>query len=406
MTAAPVAEPTPGPAAEPTLAPVAESAPGPAAEPTLAPVAEPVEAPVLQLLSFGYLCSMTENLFSDNLTLTPISEIGEQGLIDLLTQNIRFHQQSTLLGAGDDAALINLPAGEQLVVSTDSVVEGVHFDISYTPLKHLGYKSVVVAISDILAMNATPRQLVVALAISAKYTVEAIEELYRGIIAACEQYEVDLVGGDVTASSAGLMINLTALGSAPADKLVKRSGAQVGDLVCVSGDLGGAFMGLNLLEREKRIFRESPEIQPDFGDNDYLLQRQLRPEARKDLLDIFTNLDLQPTAMIDVSDGLGKDLERLCKASGAGAKLYEDKLPLDPKTLSLAIEFSIDPTLCVLSGGEDFELLFTLPQSAFDKIKSHPDISIVGHITDASEGLYLISKAGAAMELKDRMYVQ
>jgi thiamine-monophosphate kinase len=358
------------------------------------------------MLSFGYLCGMTDNLFSDNLKLTPISELGEQGLIALLTQNIRFHQQSTLLGAGDDAAVVALPAGEQLVVSTDSLVEGVHFDISYTPLKHLGYKAVVVAISDILAMNATPRQLVVALAISAKYTVEAIEELYRGILAACEQYEVDLVGGDVTASSAGLMINLTVLGSAPAAKLVKRSGAQVGDLVCVSGDLGGAFMGLNLLEREKRIFRESPEIQPDFGDNDYLLQRQLRPEARKDLLDIFTNLDLQPTAMLDVSDGLGKDLERLCTASGVGAKLYEDKLPLDPKTLALALEFSIDPTLSVLSGGEDFELLFTLPQSAFDKIKNHPDISIVGHITDATEGLYLISKAGAAMELKDRMYVQ
>ena len=347
---------------------------------------------------------MSDSLFSDNQKLTPIGKLGEQGLIQRLTENIRFHQQSTLTGPGDDAAIVQLPAGEQLVVSTDSLVEGVHFDISYTPLKHLGYKAVVLAISDILAMNATPRQLTVALAISAKYTVEAMEELYRGVLTACEFYKVDLIGGDVTSSNSGLMISLTALGSAPAGRLVKRSGAKEGDLICVSGDLGAAFIGLNLLEREKRIYKESPEVQPDFGDNDYLLQRQLRPEARLDIVEMLQKLGIQPTAMIDVSDGLGKDLTQLCAASEVGGKLYEEKVPLDPKMVQMAMEFNIDPMLCALSGGEDFELLFTVPQAAFDQLKSNPEVSIIGHVTDVSEGLYLVSKAGNATELQQLMY--
>jgi thiamine-monophosphate kinase len=349
---------------------------------------------------------MQDPLFADQQQkLTPISQLGEQGLIQLLLQNIRLHHSGSLLGAGDDAAIIALPEGEQLVVSTDSLAEGVHFDMTYTPLKHLGYKAVVVAISDILAMNARPRQLTVALAISAKYTVEAIEELYRGMILACETYQIDLVGGDITASAGGLLMNLTALGSAPAANIVKRSGAAKGDLICVSGDLGGAFLGLNLLEREKRIYREHPDVQPDFGDNDYLLQRQLRPEARLDLLETLARLAILPTSMIDLSDGLGRDLQQLCQASGTGCTLYEDKLPLDPKTLSLAMEFNLDPTLCVLSGGEDYELLFTIPAANFDQVKTHPDISVIGHMTDASEGMYLVSKAGNAMELAQRMYV-
>lgn len=352
----------------------------------------------------SYLCRMSDSLFSDNQKLTPIGKLGEQGLIKRLTENIRFHQASTLIGPGDDAAIVDLPAGEQLVVSTDSLVEGVHFDISYTPLKHLGYKVVVVAISDILAMNATPRQLTVALAISAKYTVEAMEELYRGVLTACELYKVDLIGGDVTSSNSGLMISLTALGSAPADRLVKRSGAKEGDLICVSGDLGAAFIGLNLLEREKRIYKESPEVQPDFGDNDYLLQRQLRPEARLDIMEMLQKLDIRPTAMIDISDGLGKDLTQLCAASNIGCKLYEEKIPLDAKMVQLAMEFNIDPMLCALSGGEDFELLFTVPQSAFEQLKNNPEVSIIGHVTGASEGLYLVSKAGNAVELQERMY--
>ncbi|MFN3530309.1 MAG: thiamine-phosphate kinase [Bacteroidia bacterium] len=348
---------------------------------------------------------MTDNLFSDNQKLTPIGQLGEQGLIQRLVQNIRFSQESSLLGAGDDAAIIAPTAGEQLLLSTDTLAEGVHFDLMYTPLKHLGYKAVVVAISDIIAMNARPKQLTLALAISAKYTVEAIEELYRGVLAACEAYRVDLVGGDVTASPSGLIMNMSVLGSAMPEHIVKRSGAREGDLICVSGDLGGAFVGLNLLEREKRIFRDNPEIQPDFGDNDYLLQRQLRPEARLDLLDTLAGMGLKPTAMIDLSDGLGRDLQQLCEASQTGCKLYEAKLPIDPKTMSMALEFNIDPTLCVLSGGEDYEMLFSLPASDFDKLKQHPDISVVGHMTDASEGLYLISKSGQAHELKERMLV-
>jgi len=353
---------------------------------------------------FPYLCAMSA-LFNESPKLTPISEVGEQGLIRLLTQNIRHHQKGTLLGTGDDAAVLEIPAGEQWVVSTDSLVEGIHFDLTYTPLKHLGFKAVVVAISDLIAMRAKPRQITVSLAISAKYTVESMEELYRGILTACEQYEIDLVGGDVTASAGGLFISLTAMGSVPVGQWVKRSTAKAGDLICVTGDLGGAFVGLNLLEREKRVFKAHPDVQPDFGDNDYLLQRQLRPEARMDMLEVFERLQIQPSAMIDLSDGLGRDLEALCLASEVGCKLYEDKLPIDPKTMSQALDFNLDPTLCVLSGGEDYELLFTISQADFDKVKNHPDISVVGHLTDVSEGMYLISKGGNAMEMKQRMYV-
>lgn len=331
--------------------------------------------------------------------LTPIAAVGEFGLIQLLTQNIRLHNPQSILGAGDDAAIIAPSPGMQLVMSTDSLVEGIHFDISYTPLTHLGYKAVSVNVSDMAAMNAVPKQLTVALAISSKYTVEAIEELYRGILAACEHYGVDLVGGDTTASTAGLVITISCLGESEAEKIVRRKGAQIGDLIAVTGDLGNAFLGLNLLEREKRIFKESPEVQPDFGDNDYLLQRQLKPEARTDMRAVFEKLGILPTAMMDISDGLASELLHLCKQSAVGCKVYDDKIPMDPLAIRTASEFQLDPYVAAYNGGEDYELLFTLPQTAFEKIKSHPDISIIGHITDASEGCMRITGGRQALEI-------
>ncbi len=335
-----------------------------------------------------------------NPALTPISQLGEFGLIHQLTSNIRLKNAATILGAGDDAAILQPTAGKQLVVSTDVLVEGIHFDISYTPLTHLGYKAVSVNVSDIAAMNAEPKQITVSLAISSKYTVEAMEELYRGILSACTHYGVDLIGGDTTASPSGLFISITAIGEGDPATLIKRNTAQKGDLICVTGDLGGAFLGLNLLEREKRIFRESPEVQPDFGGNDYLLQRQLKPEARTDMRAIFETLGILPTAMIDVSDGLASELLHICTQSTLGCKVYEDKFPIDPTAIRIAAEFNIDVNVAVMNGGEDYELLFTVPQTAFDKLKNHPDISIIGHMTDASEGCMLISRGSQAFEIQ------
>ncbi len=334
-----------------------------------------------------------------NPALTPISQLGEFGLIKHLTSNIRIKNPETLLGPGDDAAILQPGPGKQLVVSSDLLVEGIHFDISYTPLTHLGYKAVTVNVSDMAAMNAVPKQITVSLAISSKYTVEAMEELYRGLLAACEHYGVDLVGGDTTASPSGLMISITALGEADAATLTRRNTARQGDLICVTGDLGGAFLGLNLLEREKRIFRESPEVQPDFGDNDYLLQRQLKPEARTDMKAIFEAIGVLPTSMIDVSDGLASELLHICTQSKLGCKVYEDKLPIDPIALRTAAEFNMDPNVAILNGGEDYELLFTIPQEDFAKVKGHPDITVIGHMTEENEGRMLISRSGQAHEL-------
>jgi len=336
--------------------------------------------------------------------LTPIGQIGVTSLIERITKPVVYRQSSTQLGVGDDAARIRSVTGEEYVVTTDMMVEGVHFDTTYFPLMHLGYKLVVAGISDVVAMNAVPRQILLALAISAKYTVEAIEELYKGVHAACAEYGVDLVGGDVTSSTGGLILSVTAIGSAPADRLVGRGGARKGELICVSGDLGAAFMGLNLLEREKRIYREDPGIQPDFGTYEYLLQRQIRPAARTDMAAVFDGLGCLPSSLIDLSAGLGRDIDAICRASGVGCRLYEDRIPIDSLVHELATRFHIDPTLCALSGGEDYELLFTLPAGLSDQLQGHPDITMVGYITEAQDGLVLVSHSGQEHELHRRMY--
>jgi thiamine-monophosphate kinase len=336
--------------------------------------------------------------------LTPIGQIGVPALIERITAQKAYRQPSTQLGVGDDAARIRSLPGDEWVVTTDMMVEGVHFDTTYFPLMHLGYKVVVAGISDVVAMNAVPRQILLALAISAKYTVEAIEELYKGVHAACAEYGIDLVGGDVTSSTGGLTITVTAIGSAPADRLIGRNGARKGELICVSGDLGAAFMGLNLLEREKRVYREDPGIQPDFGAYEYLLQRQIRPAARIDLSAAFDALGCLPTALMDISAGLGRDIASLCRASGVGCRIYEDRIPIDPLVHELAAQFQIDPTLCALSGGEDYELLFTLPATMREKLEGHPDISMLGYMTDAGDGHILVSHSGHEHELHRRMY--
>jgi thiamine-monophosphate kinase len=336
--------------------------------------------------------------------LTPIGQIGVSALIERITAQGVQRQPSTHLGVGDDAACIQPVPGEEWVVTTDMMVEGVHFDTTYFPLMHLGYKVVVAGISDVVAMNAVPRQILLGLAISAKYTVEAVEELYKGVHTACAEYGVDLVGGDVTSSTGGLTLSVTAMGSAPADRLVARGGARKGDLICVSGDLGAAFMGLNLLEREKRIYREDPGIQPDFGAYEYLLRRQIRPAARTDMAAVFEAFGCLPTSLIDLSAGLGRDIEALCRASGVGCRLYEDRIPIDPLVHELATQFQIDPTLCALSGGEDYELLFTLPFSMSEKLEGHPDITMLGYITDSEDGQILVSHGGQEHELNKRIY--
>lgn len=334
----------------------------------------------------------------DNTSRTELSDLGEFGLIKHLTQHIELNQESTVKGVGDDAAVIdNGPL--QTVVTTDILMEGVHFDLSYVPLKHLGYKSVVVNLSDIYAMNAQPRQIVVSIAISNRFGLEAIEELYAGMLLACKKYNVDLVGGDTTSSLSGLVINITAIGAAEKENLVYRDGAKESNLVCVSGDLGGAYMGLQVLEREKAVFKENPKLQPDLEGKDYILERQLKPEARKDVIELLKSLGVKPTAMIDISDGLSSELLHLCTQSELGVELYEDKIPIDPQTFETAREFNLDPTLCALSGGEDYELLFTVDLADYDKVKNQMDISIIGHMTAKEKGRLMIAKAGTVHEL-------
>ncbi|HPR32062.1 MAG TPA: thiamine-phosphate kinase [Prolixibacteraceae bacterium] len=330
--------------------------------------------------------------------VTPISELGEFGLIERLTRTIVIRNSSTKKGIGDDAAVLDY-SGKQIVVTTDLLTEGIHFNLLYTPLKHLGYKSVVVNISDLAAMNALPRQITVSLAISSKYSVESLEELYEGVLLACEHYGVDLIGGDTTSSLKGLLISVTALGEADADSLVYRSGAKKNDLICVTGDLGGAYMGLQLLEREKEIQKTNPGTKLSFEGYDYILGRQLKPEARVDMKQIFSGLEIAPTSMIDISDGLSSEIMHICTQSKVGAKVYEEKIPLDEQTKRMALEMNMNPLVAALNGGEDYELLFTVPLVAYDKLKNHPDITIIGHITDASEGIMLVTGGGMEIEL-------
>lgn len=330
---------------------------------------------------------------------TELSDLGEFGLIDHLAKNITIQNPETIKGIGDDAAVLSLDGENVNVVTTDMLVEGIHFDITYCPLKHLGYKSITVNLSDVYAMNATPKQVTVAIAISNRFSLEAIEELYAGMLLACKNYGVDLVGGDTTSNKSGLVISVTAIGMAKKSDIVYRNGANDNDLICVTGDLGSAYLGLQLLNREKQIFLENPNIQPDFSGNDYLLERQLKPEAQRQLHHILNKTCVKPTSMIDVSDGLASELFHICKQSNKGCKIFEDKLPIDQKTYDLAREFNLDPTVCAMSGGEDYELLFTIPVADYEKIKTEADISIIGHITETPDKV-MIDKSGNSIALR------
>ncbi|MFN8307456.1 MAG: thiamine-phosphate kinase [Ferruginibacter sp.] len=328
---------------------------------------------------------------------TEIASLGEFGLIDHLTRNNETKNVSTVLGVGDDGAVVD-HFGRQTVISTDLLLEGVHFDLMYTPLKHLGYKSVVVNLSDIYAMNATPTQVVLSIGVSNRFSVEALEEFYEGVYAACEKYGVDLVGGDTTSSRIGFIISVTAIGEVAPDAYVKRDGARVNDLICVSGDLGAAFLGLTILEREKKIFQETG-AQPDLENRAYIVGRLLKPEARKDVIEYFAEHGIVPTSMMDVSDGLSSDLLHICKQSNVGCVLYEDKLPINEESKDFAYKLELDPTACALSGGEDYELLFTVNQQDYEKINANNGFSIIGYITEASAGKTIITRGGNKHEL-------
>jgi thiamine-monophosphate kinase len=330
--------------------------------------------------------------------LTPVSELGEFGLIDHLTRNIRIQHPETLAGVGDDAAVID--AGNKVILlSTDLMVEGIHFDMVYTPLRHLGYKSVVVNVSDIAAMNGTPRQMTISFAISSRFSVEALDEIYEGILLACTNYKVDLVGGDTSSSNKGLLISGAILGEAKKDEVVYRKGAGPGDLLCVTGDLGSAYLGLLVLEREKKVFEATPGIQPDLHGFDYQIGRLLKPEARTDIRNLLLGMRIQPTSMIDISDGLASDVLHLCKHSGTGVKIFEEKIPIDESTRRMAFDFNIIPTVAALSGGEDYELLFTVRQSEYEKIKDFAGVTIIGHMTPQEEGKWLITPEGKKVKL-------
>jgi thiamine-monophosphate kinase len=324
---------------------------------------------------------------------TEISSLGEFGFIEHVTKNIEFQNASSILGVGDDAAVID-HFGKQTVITTDLLVEGVHFDLMYTPLKHLGYKSVVVNLSDVYAMNATPTQIVISLAISNRFSVEAMDEFYEGVYAACQTYGVDLVGGDTTSSQKGLIINVTAIGEVAPNQFVKRSTAQVNDLLCVTGYLGGSYLGLLLLEREKKIFLETKGVQPDLENREYIVGRLLKPEARKDVIEFFEREKIRPTSMMDISDGLSSEVLHICKQSGVGAVLYEDKIPVHDDAKDFAYKLEMDPTACALSGGEDYELLFTIAQTDYDKIKEVEGISVIGYITEQGEGATILTRGG------------
>ena len=336
-----------------------------------------------------------------NTHITDLSQLGEFGLIDLLTRDFPLHNPSSLKGIGDDAAVIDF-GEEKAVVSTDLLIEGVHFNLAYMPLKHLGYKAIMVNLSDICAMNALPTQVTVSLAVSNRFPVEALEELYEGIRLACDIYKVDLVGGDTTSSTRGLILSVTALGKAPLEKIVYRNGAKENDLIVVTGDLGAAYMGLQILERENEVFKVNPNLQPDLEPYQYLIERQLKPEARKDIISLLEALEVRPTSMMDISDGLSSELLHICKQSHVGCRLMEDKIPLDPTLINVCEEFALSSTMVALSGGEDYELLMTIAPADYDKIKGNPNLTVIGYITDESLGCNLITRANEAIPLKAR----
>jgi thiamine-monophosphate kinase len=330
---------------------------------------------------------------------TELSQLGEFGLIDRLTANFNQTQKSTIKGVGDDAAVIDC-GDHYRVVTTDMLVEGVHFDLAYVPLKHLGYKAVVVNLSDIYAMNAEACQITVSIAVSNRFSLEALEELYDGIKKACDLYQVDLVGGDTTSSLSGLVISVTAIGEVAKDKIAYRSGGKENELLVVTGNLGAAFMGLQVLEREKRIFIENPQIQPALEGVDFILERQLKPEARKDIIHFLNDLGVLPTSMIDISDGLVSEAMHLCKAGDLGCAIYDEKLPIDHETYRVAREFDLDPSTCALNGGEDYELLFSIKQSDFEKIKGNEFMTVIGHYTDKGSGMNVIDRAGVSVPMQ------
>lgn len=330
---------------------------------------------------------------------TDLSDLGEFGLIDHLTKNFQIKQSSTVKGIGDDAAVLNFE-NKKIIVTTDLLVEGVHFDLSYVPLKHLGYKAVVVNLSDVYAMNAKATQITVSIAVSNRFPLEALEDLYAGIETAANAYNIDVVGGDTSSSNTGLIISITAIGEVENDVEVYRTGAKPNDLLVVTGDLGGAYMGLQVLEREKAVFKVNPNSQPDLEAYSYIIERQLKPEARQDIVKLLADLDVKPTAMIDISDGLSSEIIHICKQSHVGCDVYEAKIPLDPVVISSCEEFNIDSTMVALSGGEDYELLFTISQEDFPKIKANPNLSIIGHIKEKEAGMHLVTRADTRIPLK------
>jgi thiamine-monophosphate kinase len=339
-------------------------------------------------------------MFEEKSARTELSSIGEFGLINHISKSVKLTNATTVKGIGDDAAVISESGNEtNTVVTTDMLVEGVHFDLSYVPLKHLGYKAVAVNVSDVCAMNAEAKQITVSVALSNRFSIEAVEELYSGILLACERYGVDLVGGDTTSSLSGLIISITAVGITNKADVVYRSGAREKNLICVTGDLGAAYMGLQILEREKTIFKDNPNVQPDLAGNDYILERQLKPEARIEVIKKLKEFGIKPTAMIDVSDGLASEILHICTQSNVGCELYEDKLPIDLMTNERAHEFKLDPTTCALNGGEDYELLFTIDIADFEKIKNYADVTVIGHITEVGKGMLLVTRSGTVHEI-------
>lgn len=330
---------------------------------------------------------------------TSLSELGEFGLINHITKHIKNQHKCTVRGVGDDAAVL-APSKMQTLITTDLLVEGIHFDLSYMPLKHLGYKSVMVNLSDVYAMNGEAKQITVSIAVSNRFSLEAIEELYAGIQLACETYKVDLIGGDTTSSTKGILISVTAIGKAEKDTVVFRDGAKETDLIVVTGDLGAAYLGLQVLEREKQVFQVNPNNQPDLNDYTYLIERQLKPEARRDIPKLLKELKVTPSAMIDISDGLSSELMHICSQSKVGCKIYEDKIPLDPQVISACEEFDLDSTMVALSGGEDYELLFTISIDDYNKMKANPHFTVIGHITEERQGMKLITRANQELELK------
>lgn len=334
-----------------------------------------------------------------NQQLTQLSDLGEFALIEHLTKNFKINHKSTVKGIGDDAAVLNFNK-KKVVITTDLLVEGVHFDLSYMPLKHLGYKAVIVNLSDVYAMNASATQITISVAVSNRFPLEALEDLYAGIETAASIYNIDVIGGDTTSSTTGLLISVTAIGEVAANEEVYRNGAKPNDLLVVSGDLGAAYMGLQILEREKEVHKVNPNNQPDLEPYSYIVERQLKPEARKDIVKLLSDLNVKPTSMIDISDGLSSEIIHLCKQSKVGCDLYEDKIPLDPQVISTCEEFNIDSTMVALNGGEDYELLFTISQDDFPKIKANPNLTVIGFMKEEHEGMHLITRADTKIPLK------